>query len=97
MIQSKKLNKIRFKYFFYFRQIHNDERRLIKLLKTDGPTKFDLEKFYHLVYEVVTEMRNKNCDWSSIQYAGIVYNVMFRKILTIKRTEHFVCLIFQFL
>ena len=58
---------------------NDDEKRLKSLLqRKDSMEKFDLEKFYHLTYDVISEMRNPDCEWSKIQFAGVVFSAMFR-------------------
>ena len=59
---------------------NDDEKRLIGLLQRKDSLAFDLDKFYHLTFDVILEMRNSDCEWSKIQYAGVVYNAMFRDI-----------------
>ena len=57
---------------------NNDEKRLINLLRRKDSMAFDLEKFYHLTYDAISEMRNPDCEWSKIQFAGVVFSAMFR-------------------
>ena len=56
---------------------------------------FDLIKFFQLSQDIIDQMRDTNCDWESVRYASVIYQLMFRivnndfSLQVIKNLDHY--------